>query len=250
MQAALLAIAGLALGQAAIPRGADAQTAADVSHLRARPVVVSGFPTPGLTALGFSKDRDTYLYVPRNLRRGRAAPLLVLLHGATQSTDLWTRSPALFALADSLGIVLLMPNSQGRTWDLMLDGFGSDVALLDSALALVFRRCNIDPKHVALGGFSDGATYALSLGVGNGDLFSSLIAFSPGFLAPQERRGTPRIFIAHGTSDRILPINSTSRRIVPMLRQAGYTVVYREFEGPHTVPPDRMREALAWFVEP
>jgi phospholipase/carboxylesterase len=35
---------------------------------------------------------------------------------------------------------------------------------------------------VALGGFSDGASYALSLDLTNGDLFASLIAFSPGFI--------------------------------------------------------------------
>ncbi|MEP7325960.1 MAG: PHB depolymerase family esterase [Gemmatimonadota bacterium] len=218
------------------------------AHLEARPSAPTAGAATGLTALGVSAARDAYLYVPSGYRPNHPAPLVVLLHGATQSADLWSRSTTLFALADSMGLVLLMPNSQGRTWDLMLDGFGPDVALLDSALTLVFRRCNIDPKHIALAGFSDGATYALSLGVGNGDLFSSLIAFSPGYLAPAERRGTPRIFIAHGTDDRILPINSTSRRIVPMLKQAGYIVVYHEFEGPHTVRPDQLREALAWLL--
>jgi phospholipase/carboxylesterase len=228
-------------------RSGRAQTSA---HLQARPSAATGRAAPGLTALGLSANRDAYLYVPKGYRSNHPAPLLVLLHGATQSADLWTRSATLFSLADSMGLVLLMPNSEGRTWDLMMDGFGPDVARLDSALTLVFRRCNIDPKHIALGGFSDGATYALSLGVGNGDLFSWLIAFSPGYLAPVERHGTPRIFIAHGTDDRILPINSASRRIVPMLKQAGYTVVYHEFEGPHTVRPDQLQQALAWFLEP
>ncbi|HEV8124099.1 MAG TPA: PHB depolymerase family esterase [Gemmatimonadales bacterium] len=220
------------------------------AHLEARPGVPDGRVAPGLTALGLSATRDTYLYIPAGYRPNHPAPLLVLLHGATQSAELWTRSSTLFALADSMGLVLLMPNSRGRTWDLMMEGFGPDVALLDSALTLVFRRGNIDPKHIALGGFSDGATYALSLGVGNGDLLSALIAFSPGYLAPAGRRGSPRIFIAHGTDDRILPINSTSRRIVPMLKQAGYVVEYHEFEGPHTVRPDQLRAALAWFVAP
>jgi phospholipase/carboxylesterase len=220
------------------------------AHLEARPRVPDGGAAPGLTALGLSASRDTYLYIPTSYRPNHPAPLLVLLHGATQSAELWTRSSTLFVLADSMGLVLLMPNSRGRTWDLMMEGFGPDVALLDSAFTLVFHRCNIDPKHIALGGFSDGATYALSLGVGNGDLFSALIAFSPGYLAPAGRRGSPRIFIAHGTDDRILPINSASRRIVPMLKQAGYAVEYHEFEGPHTVRPDQLRAALAWFVEP
>jgi len=39
-----------------------------------------------------------------------------------------------------------------------------------------------------------------------------------------------------------------SRRIVPRLEQAGYDVTYREFDGPHTVPPEMSREAAEWFV--
>jgi predicted esterase len=35
-----------------------------------------------------------------------------------------------------------------------------------------------------------------------------------------------------------------------MLKQAGYAVEYHEFEGPHTVRPDQLRAALAWFVAP
>ncbi len=43
-------------------------------------------------------------------------------------------------------------------------------------------------------GFSDGASYALSLGVPNGDLFTHIVAFSPGFmrLPDQEPAGGGR----------------------------------------------------------
>jgi len=235
------------LASTVLVNGAWAQTKV-ADHLRARPRAVSDTAPPGLSALGISVTRDAYLYIPQRYSPGHPAPLLVLLHGATQSAELWTGSAALFAMADTMGLVLLMPNSKDRTWDLMIGGFGPDVRLLDSALTVVFHRCNIDRKHVALGGFSDGASYALSLGIGNGDLFGFLIAFSPGFFAPAGAVGMPRVFVAHGTSDQILPIATTSRRIVPMLKEAGYNVTYHEFEGPHTVKADQMRAALAWFV--
>jgi phospholipase/carboxylesterase len=89
---------------------------------------------------------------------------------------------------------------------------------------------------VALGGFSDGASYALSLGLTNGDLFTHLIAFSPGFMAPGGEVGRPRCYVAHGTRDAVLPIDRCSRRLVPVLERAGYAVRYHEFDGPHTVP--------------
>ena len=105
----------------------------------------------------------------------------------------------------------------------------------------------VDPARIGIGGFSDGASYALSLGVANGDLFTHVLAFSPGFIAPAVRRGKPRIFISHGTRDEVLPIDRTSRTIVPDLERRGYDVRYREFNGPHTVPADLAREAFGWF---
>ena len=111
-----------------------------------------------------------------------------------------------------------------------------------------FSRCAVDKTRVAVGGYSDGASYALSLGIANGDLFSHVLAFSPGFLAPPSQRGSPRIFVAHGTRDGWLPIDSCSRRIVPRLERAGYELRYREFEGGHVVPPSIAREALTWFA--
>ena len=48
--------------------------------------------------------------------------------------------------------------------------------------------------------------------------------------------------------DTVLPIDRTSRRIVPRLKAAGYEVAYRESPDGHTVPPEIARDALAWFL--
>jgi phospholipase/carboxylesterase len=130
----------------------------------------------------------------------------------------------------------------------ILGGYGPDVRFIDRALMQVFARHAIDPQHLAIGGFSDGASYALSLGLANGGLFSHILAFSPGFMAPSAFETGPRLFIAHGTADRVLPIDRTSRRLVPHLRAAGYRLEYREFEGGHLVPPEIAVEAVAWFL--
>ncbi len=72
---------------------------------------------------------------------------------------------------------------------LLRGGFGPDVRFIDKALSKVFGSYRIDPSHLAVAGFSDGASYALSLGLPNGDLFSHIIAFSPGFMrAPSKVR--------------------------------------------------------------
>ncbi len=118
------------------------------------------------------------------------------------------------------------------------------VGALDDALDEVFGAYSVDPRRVAVGGFSDGASYALSLGLINGELFSHVFAFAPGFMAPERLQGKPRIFISHGIADRVLAIDSTSRRIVPQLKRAGYAVDYEEFAGGHEVPDGIARRFL------
>ena len=70
------------------------------------------------------------------------------------------------------------------------------------------------------------------------------VAFSPGFTAPAGHKGKPPIFVSHGPRDKVLPIEATSRRIVPELERDGYEVRYREFDGPHTVLRTVARDAL------
>jgi len=188
------------------------------------------------------------LYVPAGYDGVTPAPFVLSLHGAGGNE--FSGQFPLRELADDAGLILLSPASHGRTWDAIIDRFGSDVALIDRALAEAFSRCAVDRDRITIAGFSDGASYALSLGLSNGDVFGHVMAFSPGFVAPIETVGEPRIFVSHGTQDTVLPIEPTSRRIVPGLKRKGYAVEYREFEGGHTVPSDVAREAVDWFLAP
>jgi predicted esterase len=119
------------------------------------------------------------------------------------------------------------------------------VAFLDRALDRVFSSVAVDPQRIAVGGFSDGATYALSLGLMNGDLFRRIVAFSPGFLIDGPPAGKPPCFISHGVKDDILPIDQCSRRIVPVLRRREYEVDFREFAGGHEMPETIVADAFA-----
>lgn len=147
-------------------------------------------------------------------------------------------------------MVLLVPDSRGDTWDAIRGAFGPDVEFIDRALQHVFDRCAIDATRIALAGFSDGASYALSLGISNGDLFSHLIAYSPGFFESVEPLvGKPRVYISHGEADVVLPVTLSRDRIVPTFTNAGYDVTYEEFAGGHEVPAAISESALDWFLE-
>ncbi len=217
-------------------------------HLLAQPgspgVATEAFA--GLRTLDLGPGRTASLYLPPGRPPDRPSPLVVLLHGAGGTAE--DGIGLLRPLADEAGLILLAPSSGGPTWDLLLEGYGPDVAVLDAALAEVFAHSAVDPGRLAIAGFSDGASYALSLGADNGQLFTHVIAFSPGFWSPGDTRGTPSFFVTHGTDDQVLPIGVTSRRAVPRLERAGYEVRYREFAGGHEVPADLAAEAVRWFL--
>lgn len=188
--------------------------------------------------------------MPAGYRVGRPAPLVVLLHGAGEEAgdDL----AQLREHADEAGAIPLSPVLRGPTWYVVVGRgrFGPDVAALDRNPEHVFFACAVDASRVAVGGYSEGASYALSLGLTNGALFTHVLAFSPGFMAPGKLVGAPRVSVSHGVRDRWLPSNLCSRRIVPKLERTGYEVRYREFDGPHVLPPDICRQAVEWLGGP
>ncbi|HEX2051793.1 MAG TPA: phospholipase [Actinomycetota bacterium] len=217
-------------------------------RLRARPGAPrAGRLEPGLHGFGPRGRRDALLYVPRAPGPDEPKPFAVALHGAGGTPE--RGIGPLLEHAEDRGLVVLAPKARGRTWDVILGGFGPDVEFVDRALERVFARTAIDPRRVAVEGFSDGASYALSLGLTNGDLFTHVIAFSPGFAVPGESVGSPRVFVSHGTDDNVLPIDRTSRRLVPRLESGGYDVRYEEFDGRHAVPPRIARAAVEWFLD-
>jgi phospholipase/carboxylesterase len=221
---------------------------ADQGRLAARPVIAAGKPEtpPSIRTLSIGNTRFGLISVPSGYSPNRPAPLLVLLHGA--GGDAKQALGWLQSVADENGLILLAPQSEERTWDVIMGGFGPDVRRIDDALSEVFHQFAIDPVRIAIGGFSDGASYALSLGVINGALFRRVIAFSPGFVAANHAEDHPRFFVSHGVSDTVLPIDACSRRLVPKLKGAGFEVLYREFDGGHSVPADVAREAMVWFL--
>jgi predicted esterase len=251
--------AGLAAAAGPTRLGESSSMAGQIEHdvgtpgpedgrLLARPGQPTGPASPGLHTLGLDRNRDALLFVPVGYRADQPAPFVLSLHGA--GGDATSGLYPLRDLADEAGLILLSPASRQSTWDVIRGGYGPDVAFIDRALTATFARCAVDPDRLAVAGFSDGASYALSLGITNGDLFRDVMAFSPGFMAPTDQRGEPRIFISHGTKDQVLPIDRTSRRIAPQLARTGYDVEYYEFDGPHTVPPEIARQALEWFLAP
>jgi len=106
---------------------------------------------------------------------------------------------------------------------------------------------NIDPTRVAVQGFSDGATYALSLGLASGKAFTHVIAFSPGGVAPPQLTGTPQVFISAGQKDTVFPFAAMTA-VACQLVSNGYPVTFESFPGGHEVPTNIAAAAVTWMT--
>src|SRR5437899_1332354 len=151
---------------AGFPRSARAQDAKSV--------------TPGAHDLKLGDgDRDGVLFVPKSYKPDAATPFMIMLHGAGGTGR--AAGVSTFPLAEEFGVIVLAPDSRDEaTWDVLLHGYGPDVEFIGQALRQTRRQCTIDPKKMWMAGHSDGASYALSLGLGTGDTFGYIAAFWPG----------------------------------------------------------------------
>jgi predicted esterase len=192
-------------------------------------------------------DRDCWLVVPTGYDPSQAWPLTLFFRGAITPAREYLDS--FHPIADEFGVIILAPEAISRTWDLILGSFGADVDFINLALRTAFENVNVDPSRICSSGFSDGASYSLSLGMTNGDFLTRVAAYSPGFIRAAGQRGHPEFFISHGNMDQVLPVDG-SRYIVDQLRTAGYVVDYHEFDGPHAVKLSLVRTSFEWMTRP
>jgi phospholipase/carboxylesterase len=244
-------VAASVLAACAIPSEHDAATAA-AAHLSPPSRPAAGLCRAGEERLDIGSPRPALLYVPERAAKrsaeGTGSPLLLFFHGATQSPQQMLEH--LRSLAEEHGVIVLAPASDGITWDAIRGAPGIDAAATERALAATFERCAVDRRHVAIGGFSDGASYALVLGLPNGDVFTHVLAFSACIVAATETASTkPRVFLSHGRADEILPFESCGRRIDRRLRDAGFVVRFEAFAGGHEVPPPVAQAAFRWLLD-
>ncbi|HET7576296.1 MAG TPA: hypothetical protein VFK19_07000 [Sphingomicrobium sp.] len=235
----LLAAALLALAQAAqAPPPAPAPLQTATAH---QPRVIQ-LPNDAIAAVPASA--------------GPHPPLLILLHGADHR-PLWMLHQ--FAdEADARGLVLLAPTSKGVTWDAVRNAEGMpsrdsplanrlshrfalsrDADRVEAAIAALEKIVPVDHARTVLAGFSDGATFALAMGMSRAYAFSSVIAWSPGIAIRTAHAARGRkVLVSHGRSDRTLKFGVTCGEIVPMLQSEGADVTFLPFDGTHEMPAE------------
>jgi len=210
---------------------------------------------PRVGVLHANNERDQRggfsLYVPEDWDGHAAMPLVVALHGGHgHGRDylwVWLRQ------ARARGMLVLSPTSRDRTWSIM-GGGDADAAPLAAMIESVAGRYAVDRARVLLTGMSDGATYALLLGL-TADMPFTHLAPACGVLHPLllvegrlgRARGRP-IYLVHGALDWMFPVQ-TARMAAEALEAAGAAVVYREIADlSHTYPRDENPAILDWLA--
>ena len=181
----LTVVAGF--GLAAEPTCAVAESAVS-PVLTAQPIAgARGLPAGATTLPG-----GALAYRPPSATK-EPLPLVVLFHGYGFSAEQFMS--IMTPVADRWGFMLVAPKAEHVTWDMIYRGmnedqsrsrvithskprFGKDIARIDAALKEMFASAPVDPRHVVLLGFSDGATYALAVGLANPQLFTTVIWLS------------------------------------------------------------------------
>ena len=108
-------------------------------------------------------------------------------------------------------------------------------------------------SRIVLAGFSQGGAIALQTGLRQREPLAALLALSTylplAAAFDAERADASRsvpIFMAHGRSDPVIPLaRATSSR--DQLKAAGYSVEWHEYEMPHSVCEDEIRQIAAFL---
>jgi phospholipase/carboxylesterase len=187
-------------------------------------------------------------YLPVSAAGLMSIPMFVFLHGGNGNLEPFVT--AFKPFCDTAGVMLLAPYAANTTWDGIHGPIGRDRDGIDTALLWAFNRVPVDPARITMSGFSDGGTYALGMGLANGDLFTRLAIFAPGFVLPVVPVGLPPVMVAHGNTDAVLSFPYTRDVIVPELTSRGHTVDFREFAGGHAVPLSIAQEQFDLIGEP
>lgn len=192
------------------------------------------------------------LLTPDEIDPDRLYPLITVLHGAGRQDELLVKG--LRDEPERRQALFLVPRSVTSTWDLIAGGgTRPDLDFLEHAFDLIYRRYPVDAFRQALLGYSDGASYGLSVGLSNPDLFSAIMVWAAGFVAIDsagQREGgpRPRLYLEAGTHDEIFPFERVAVPLQRSLEQAGYDVTFSVDEGGRHWPSgDFQREALDWF---
>jgi len=196
---------------------------------------------------------------------GEPEGALILLHGrGTDETDLYPLLDELDPERKLAGVTPGAPNTDippgGRHWYIVEEVGQPNEETFLSTIKTLTRLCDdfvrswgVRWEKTIIGGFSQGAAMALSVGLGDGRPAAAGIMAMSGFLPtvrgwrldPRGHRDVP-VWASHGSFDNMIPVGF-GRRARDVLEQAGVKVTYRETRVLHSIDPELLPEMREWL---
>mmetsp|Transcript_23681 Transcript_23681/g.28562 ORF Transcript_23681/g.28562 Transcript_23681/m.28562 type:complete len:307 (-) Transcript_23681:113-1033(-) len=212
-------------------------------------------PTTSSLVLQQPEGHVAYIHTPDKVTSN--VPVLVVLHGAGKG-KFWNVKQSVASwgsIARSYNMIVIYPVARGSTWDYIASKRTQrrDIDFIQFSLNTVRGAFPVDDRRIAVCGLSDGGSMALSLTVHNPNLFQAGMSISAGFCAPPPsvdgRRRSPKIFIQHGSADRMFPLERVGIPLQSKLKRSGYDVEFRVAKGQGHVPTGWQQEFLPAWLE-
>ena len=111
----------------------------------------------------------------------------------------------------------------------------------------------LDPKHIYIGGFSQGAIMSMAIGMTAPDKIAGLAAFSGRFIPELKEKMEDKasiqkldIFISHGTKDQVLKFDG-AEDANRLFEEIGANVTFKSYETAHTISRENLKDFLDWL---
>jgi polyhydroxybutyrate depolymerase len=196
-------------------------------------------------------QRSYLLDVPASATDGRAAPLVVDMHGLSEGAQFHRRASNFAGLGQQKGFITVTPQGQGSGATTFFDARpgSTDIAFVRAILDDVEAKQCIDPRRVYAAGYSNGAFMSSTLACVMADRFAAVAPVAGVRDIPDCHPSRPVPVIAfHGTADQDILYNGGVSEVAAKLAAPPEWTGPRDLPGINAVVPGSLNESIPKIV--
>ena len=167
------------------------------------------------------RTRSYFVHRPPTYNGKTALPLVLVLHGGTQSAASAERMSGMSDEADKENFLVAYPSGTGRlknvpTWNsgnccgYALENHVDDVAFLRALISKLEHDYAVDPKRIYVTGISNGAMMSYRAACELSDKIAAIAPVEGAQNVPCKPSSPVSLIVFHGTADRLVPFSGGS----------------------------------------